>query len=395
MGMELTGKTAGVIGAGNIGAIVCDRLKGLRMNVLVYDPFISNERADAMGVTKADSVAEMASQVDVLTIHVPLLESTRKLINADILASMKDGAILVNCARGGIVDEDALYDACKAGRIYAALDVYENEPVREHPLFSLENVICTPHIGASTAEAQENVAVQIAQQIADYLLLGAVTNAINVPSVSEEEYRVLLPYLQLGLRLGQLLGQIIPPGYSRVTVHFEGLVSALNCKPVVNAALQGLLSQSMEDINAVNASVIAHERGIDISEVLREHSDHFNTLVRIEVEGDKGCRSVAGTVFDAKRPRLVQIDDCEVEIAPVGRILFIENRDRPGVVAAVGRILADAQINIADFRLGRRLDEQTAITLVTVDSRPDESTISALAALENLITVRYVELDAL
>ncbi|MDX8411400.1 MAG: phosphoglycerate dehydrogenase [Mariprofundaceae bacterium] len=395
MGVELTGKKVGVIGAGNIGAIVCDRLKGLRMNVLVFDPFISNDRADAMGVTKVETVAELASQVDMLTIHVPLLESTRNLINAEVLASMKKGAILVNCARGGIVDEEALYEACKTGHIYAALDVYETEPAREHPLFELDNVICTPHIGASTAEAQENVAVQIAEQIADYLLLGAVTNAINVPSVSEEEYRVLLPYLQLGLRLGQLLGQVMQPGYSRVTVHLEGQVSTLNCKPVVNAALQGLLSQSMEDINAVNAGVIAHERGIDISEVLREQSDHFTTLLRIEVEGDEGRRSVAGTVFDGKRPRLVQIDDCEVEIAPVGRILFIENRDRPGVVAGVGGILADKQVNIADFRLGRRLDEQTAITLVTVDSRPDDETIEALAALENLITVRYVELDTL
>lgn len=395
MGMELTGKKAGVIGAGNIGAIVCDRLKGLRMNVLVFDPFISNERADAMGVTKVETVAELAAQVDVLTIHVPLLKSTRNLINAEVLAAMKPGAILVNCARGGIVDEQALYDACNAGRIYAALDVFETEPAHENPLFSLENVICTPHIGASTNEAQENVALQIAEQIADYLLLSAVTNAVNVPSVSEEEYRVLLPYLQLGLRLGQLIGQIMQPGYSRVAVHLEGQVSTLNCKPVVNAVLQGLLSQSMEDVNAVNAGVIAHERGIDVSEVLREQSDHFNALVRIEVDGDEGSRSVAGTVFDAKRPRLVQIDDFEVEIAPAGRMLFIENRDRPGVVAGVGRILAERNINIADFRLGRRLDEQTAVTLVTVDSRPDAETVEALAALENLITVRYVELDPL
>ncbi len=393
MGMELTGKRAGVIGCGNIGAIVCDRLKGLHMQVLVYDPFISNERADAMGVTKVDSVEALAEQVDVLTIHVPLLDATRNLINADILARMRPGSILVNCARGGIVDEKALYDAVKSGHLRAAaLDVYAVEPARENPLFELENVSCTPHIGASTSEAQENVAVQIAEQMADFLLLGTVTNAVNMPSLSEEERKLLAPYLELSGRLGQFLGQVMRPGYSRVDIHFEGHVSGLNRAPIVNTALQGLLSQSMEDVNAVNAHMIAKERGVEICESTRDQSDHFNNLIRVEVHGDEGVRCVSGTVFDGIRPRLVSVDSCEIEMVPAGRMLFIENRDRPGVVAAIGGILAEADINIADFRLGRNPDRETAIALVTVDSAPDNEVLQALGALPNMLTVRYVEL---
>ncbi len=396
MGMELTGKRAGVIGAGNIGAIVCDRLKGLHMQVLVYDPFISNERADAMGVTKVDSVEALAEQVDVLTIHVPLLDSTRNLINADILARMRAGSILVNCARGGIVDEKALFDAVQSGHIRsAALDVYEQEPAAENPLFKLENVNCTPHIGASTSEAQENVAVQIAEQMADFLLLGTVTNAVNMPSMSEEERKLMAPYLELSGRLGQFIGQVMRPGYSQVTVHLEGHVSSLNRAPIVNAALQGLLSQSMEDVNLVNAHMVAKERGVEICESAREQTDHFNNLIRVEVKGDEGFRCVSGTVFDGVRPRLVSVDSCEIEMVPAGRMLFLENRDRPGVVASIGTTLAGAGINIADFRLGRNPDRESAIALVTVDSKPEEAVLQALGELPNIITARYVELTEL
>ncbi|HXH71769.1 MAG TPA: phosphoglycerate dehydrogenase [Mariprofundaceae bacterium] len=394
MGMELTGKKAGVIGAGNIGAIVCDRLKGLHMTVLVYDPFISDERAAAMGVTKVATVAELAEQVDVLTIHVPLLDATRNLINAEILGRMKKGSILVNCARGGIVDEKALYEACKSGQLRAAaLDVFEQEPATDNPLFELENLSCTPHIGASTDEAQENVAVQVAEQMADFLLHGVVKNAVNVPAVSEEEYRLLSPYLLLGERLGRFMGQVTAPGFSRVDIHFEGQVASLNRKPVVNAILQGLLSQSMEDVNAVNATLLAKERGIEVGEVARDSSDHFNTLLRVVVHDGGDERSVSGTVFDGVRPRIVSIDTCEVEMAPEGRLLFMQNRDRPGVIAAVGTVLAGASINIGDFRLGRREDREYAVSLVSVDSEPDDAIIAALAALPNMETVRYLNLE--
>ncbi|RMH62543.1 MAG: phosphoglycerate dehydrogenase [Zetaproteobacteria bacterium] len=393
MGMELTGKKAGVIGAGNIGAIVCNRLRGLQMSVYVYDPFISDERAESLGVTKVDSVAELAEMVDVLTIHVPLLEATRHMINADILKRMKKGAILVNCARGGIVDERALYEACASGHLRAAgLDVYEQEPARDNPLFELENVTCTPHIGASTDEAQENVAVQIAEQMADYLLHGTVINAVNVPSLSEEEQRQLAPYMLLARRMGEFMGQSMRPGYARVTISFEGQAASINRKPLINTVLRGLLSQSFEEVNEVNAAMLARDRGIEIVERANEQAGNFSTLIRLEVEGDEGHRCVSGTLFDETRPRLVSFDTCEVEVAPEGNIIFLQNEDRPGVIAAVGTVLAEAGINIADFRLGRREDGPNAVALVRVDTRPSSMVLDRLASLEHVLMVRYVEL---
>ncbi|EAU56157.1 phosphoglycerate dehydrogenase [Mariprofundus ferrooxydans] len=393
MGMELTGKKAGVIGAGNIGAIVCDRLKGLHMSVHVYDPFISDERAAAMGVTKVATVAELAALVDVLTIHVPLLPATRNLIDADILAAMTPGSIVVNCARGGIIDEKALYDACKSGHLRAAaLDVYEQEPARENPLFELDNVSFTPHIGASTDEAQENVAVQIAEQMSAYLLTGVVTNAVNVPSLSVEEQRLLAPYLLLAERMGSFLGQTMRPGYSRMTVHLEGHAASINRKPLINAMLQGLLSQSMEEVNAVNAGMLARERGIELVESARENADNFATLIRLQVEGDEGMRCVSGTLFDEKRARLVSFDTCDVEVAPAGNLIFLQNEDRPGVIAAIGAILAAANINIGDFRLGRREDTSNAVALIQVDTAPDETVLAELAKLPNVLMVRFAGL---
>ncbi|MES0370761.1 MAG: phosphoglycerate dehydrogenase [Mariprofundaceae bacterium] len=394
MGMELTGKKAGVIGAGNIGAIVCDRLKGLHMSVYVYDPFISDERASAIGVTKVESVAELVELVDVLTIHVPLLDATRNLIDAEMIQRMKPGSILVNCARGGIVDEKALFDACKSGHLRAAaLDVYESEPARENPLFDLDNISCTPHIGASTDEAQENVAVQVAEQMADFLLLGTVSNAVNVPSLSEEEGRQLAPYLKMAKQLGQFMGQLMKPGYNKVAIHFEGELSKLNRKPMVNTILQGLLSQSFDEVNAVNAAMLAKERGIDIAEVSRDASDHFNNLIRLEVEGDDGYHCLEGTLFDATRARLVSIDTCDIELAPEGSIIYLQNLNKPGVVAAVGAVLAEADINIADFRLGRRGDDE-AIALVCVDSAPSEEVLEQLMELPNMVDVRYIEVES-
>ena len=396
MGMELTGKKAGVIGAGNIGAIVCDRLKGLHMSVYVYDPFISDERASDMGVTKVETVAKLAEMVDVLTVHVPLLDATRGLINADILGRMKKGSILVNCARGGIVDEAALYDACKSGHIRAAaLDVFAQEPAHENPLFELENISFTPHIGASTNEAQENVAVQIAEQISDYLISGVISNAVNVPSLTEREQRLLSPYLLLAERMGRFIGQTMRPGYSRVKIRFEGHAATINRKPLINTILQGLLSESMEEVNAVNAGMLARERGIEVAESASETSDHFATMVTLEVEGDEGVRSLSDTLFDETKPRLVSFDTCEVEVRPEGNLIFVQNEDRPGVIAAIGAILAKANINIGDFRLGRREDTHNAIALIQVDTPPTQAVLDQLAELPNIIMVRYCELGKL
>ena len=393
MGMELTGKKAGVIGAGNIGAIVCDRLKGLHMSVYVYDPFISDERASAMGVTKIETVAELADIVDILTVHVPLLDVTRNLIDADIIKRMKDG-IIINCARGGIVDEKALYEACKSGELRAAaLDVFEKEPATESPLFELENVSFTPHIGASTDEAQENVAVQIAEQMSDYLLHGVVKNAVNVPSLSEEEQRLLAPYSLLAERMGRFIGKTMKPGYSKVSMHFEGHASEINRKPLINGMLQGLLSQSMEEVNAVNAGMLAKDRGIDVSESARGTSENFATLIRLEVEGDEGYRSVSGTLFDGKHPRFVSLDTCDVEVSPAGNMLYIQNHDKPGVIAAMGTVLAEAGCNISDFRLGRRAGKAEAVAILTLDEPPAGGVVEALQALDNVILVRFSNMD--
>lgn len=396
MGMELTGKKAGVIGAGNIGSIVCDRLKGLHMVVYVYDPFISDERASSMGVRKIDSVAELASLVDVLTIHVPLLDATRNLINADILSRMKKGSILVNCARGGIVDEQALFEACKSGHLRAAaLDVYAQEPAKENPLFTLDNVTFTPHIGACSDEAQENVAVQIAEQMSDYLLNGSIQNAVNVPSLSEAEVKALAPFMGLAEAMGQFMGQVMRPGYDKIAITFEGQVNHLNKQPVKNAMLKGLLSHSMDEVNVVNAVMLAKERGIQIEDIGKDISDHFSSLIRLDVVGDDGARCVSGTVFDGMSPRLVSLDNCELEIRPEGRLLLIENNDKPGVIAAIGTILAEANINIGDFRLGRRMGKSEAVALVSVDSEPSQQVLATLEALENVTTVRFVVLESL
>ena len=396
MGMELTGKKAGVIGAGNIGAIVCERLKGLHMSVYVYDPFISDERAAAMGVTKVDTVPELTSMVDVLTLHVPLIDATRNLINEDILQNMKKGSILVNCARGGIVDEKALYKACQSGHLRAAaLDVFEQEPARDNPLFALENISFTPHIGASTDEAQENVAVQVAEQMSEYLLTGSINNAVNVPSLSEEEANALAPFMGLSKALGQFMGQMMRPGYDKVIIRFEGKVSQLNRPPLLNAVLQGLLSHSMDEVNAVNVQMLAKERGIEVEEVATETSDHFASLVQLIVEGDDGWHCVSGTVFDGINPRLVTIDECELELTPKGRLLFIENKDEPGAIADIATTLSDAGINIGDFRLGRRKEKNKALALITIDSEPSQKTITTLESLKSVITVRHVNLEAM
>ena len=396
MGMELTGKKAGVIGAGNIGAIVCDRLKGLHMSVFVYDPFISDERASAMGVTKVESVMELAETVDVLTIHVPLLDVTRNLIDSKVLQHMKKGSILVNCSRGGIVDEEALYKVCRSGHLRAAaLDVFASEPARDHPLFELENVTFTPHIGACSDEAQENVAVQIAEQMSDYLLQATISNAVNVPSLTQDEQRLLAPYLLLAERMGSFIGQTMRPGYSKVTVSFEGKAAMINRKPLLNVILQGLLSQSMEEVNAVNAGMLAKDRGIELTESACESSDHFSTLIHLKVEGDEGIRTVSGTLFDESRPRLVNLDTCEVEIAPVGNLIFFQNEDKPGVIAAIGAVLADGGINVGDFRLGRRDDTGGAVALIQVDTPPSEEILTRMSELQHVIAVRYAELGSM
>jgi D-3-phosphoglycerate dehydrogenase len=389
MGVELTGKTLGLIGCGNIGAIVADRAVGLRMKVVAYDPFLSDKRALDLGVEKAE-LDELLARADFITLHTPLTEATRNILSREALAQTRRGVRIVNCARGGLIDEAALADALRSGHVAgAALDVFETEPATDSPLFGLENVVCTPHLGASTAEAQENVALQVAEQMSDFLLTGAVTNAINMPSVTAEEAPRLTPYMTLCRNLGAFAGQLTQArdgAIRRVTIEYEGLAAALNHRPLTAAALAGLMSPLMEGVNMVNAPVAARERGIDVSETVHDRPSEYQTLVRITVETDQ-TRAVAGTLFAASLPRIVEIKGIPVEAEFARHMLYVTNQDRPGFIGRFGATLADAGINIATFHLGRAAPGGDAICLVSIDEQAPESVLEMVRKLPLVIQV--------
>ncbi|MBF0624728.1 MAG: phosphoglycerate dehydrogenase [Magnetococcales bacterium] len=393
MGRELGGKTLGIIGIGNIGALVVERFKGLKMHVLAYDPFISKERAEVLGVELAESLEDFWPRIDVLTVHTPMTPKTRHIVNAEAFERMKDGVIVVNCARGGIIDEAALYDALKSGKVFAAaLDVFEKEPARESPLFELDNVVLTPHLGASTKEAQTNVAVQIAQQISDYLLKGTIQNALNIPSVSEDELPALRPYLNLADKLGSTLGQLTEAGVKRIEVFYEGEVSRLQRKPITNSILNALLTPMLEiGVNLVNAPLIAEERGITVTETTQDRCRKgFTSLIRVVIKTEKRERCITGSLFNDDQPRVVSMNGVPIEATPEGNLLFVANRDAPGLIGRVGTILGDAGINIANFHLGREAVGGQAIAFINVDQDVPGSILKALGRLENVIEAKLV-----
>jgi D-3-phosphoglycerate dehydrogenase len=384
MGVELTGKTLGLIGCGNIGSIVADRAVGLRMKVLAYDPYLTEKRAIELGVEKTD-LATLLTRADFITLHTPLTDATRDIIGRDALARTRKGVRIINCARGGLVDEDALADAIESGHVAgAALDVFETEPATDSRLFALDNVVCTPHLGAATTEAQENVALQVAEQMSDFLLTGAVSNAINMPSVSAEDAPRLKPYMELCRLLGAFAGQLTQARegvLTRVLIEYEGQVAALNQRPLTAAALAGLMSPAMEGVNMVNAPVAARDHGIDVSETVHDRDSEYQTLVRVTVESDLMTRSVSGTLFAGSKPRIVEIKGIKVE-ADFGRhMLYVTNQDRPGFIGRFGALLADAGINIATFNLGRAAAGGDAICLVSVDETVPESVLADVRAL--------------
>lgn len=393
MGRELFGKTLGIIGTGNIGGLVVERFQGLKMHVLAYDPFISKQKADEMGIELAESLDAFWPKVDFLTIHTPLTPKTKHIVNADAFARMKDGIVLVNCARGGIVDENALYDALKSGKVFAAgLDVYEVEPARENRLFEFDNVVFTPHLGASTKEAQVNVAVQIAEQISDYLLNGTVQNALNIPAVSETELPALRPFLNLADKLGTTLGQLTETGVKRIEVTYEGLVAELNTKPITNSLLNSLLTPMLETgVNLVNAPLIAEERGIEVMESKQSRTRQgFTSLITVTLTTEKRERCISGTVVNQELPRVVAMNKIPIEANPVGNLIFIANQDAPGLIGRVGTILGEAGINIANFHLGRTEMGGRAIAFVNVDEEVPPSVMEQLASLENVLEAKLV-----
>ncbi|GAB4240934.1 MAG: phosphoglycerate dehydrogenase [Kiloniellaceae bacterium] len=381
MGTELTGKVLGVIGCGNIGAIVADRAQGLRMRVIAYDPFLSPDRAADLDVEKVELDA-LLKRADIITLHVPMTDQTRGMIDAKALAKTKPGVRIVNCARGGLVVEEDLKAAIESGHVAgAALDVFTVEPAKENVLFGMEQVVATPHLGASTAEAQEKVALQIAEQMSDYLMTGAITNALNMPSLSAEEAKRLKPYMQLAEQLGSFAGQLTRTGLKAVTIEYEGDVAHLNTRPLTQVALCGLLTPMLDTVNMVNAPHVARERDIDVAEVKHERDCDYQTLIRLSVTTERGPRSVAGTLFGGTKPRLVDIKGISVEAALTPDMLYITNEDKPGFIGALGTTLGDAGVNIATFHLGRAAQGQDAIALLELDGPIDAQTLEKVRAL--------------
>jgi D-3-phosphoglycerate dehydrogenase len=386
MGVEVTGKTLGVIGVGNIGAIVADRAQGLKMKVIGFDPFLSPERAQDLGVEKVE-LDELFRRADVITLHTPLTDGTRGIIGADAFTKMKDGVYIVNCARGGLVVEKDLKAALESGKVAgAALDVFAEEPAKENVLFGDERVVATPHLGASTVEAQENVALQVAEQMADYLLTGAITNAINVPSVTAEEAPKLKPYMKLAEQLGSFAGQLAESGLRGVTVEYSGQVATLNTRPITAALLTGLLRPLLDSVNMVNAPIVAKERNIAVTEVRSDKATDFQTQIKLTISDERGGRSVAGTLIAGNRPRLVSVEDVAIEAELAENMLFVVNNDKPGFIGAVGRTLGEAGINIASFHLGRQAPGARAICLIEVDQPLREAVLKQVQGLPNVIT---------
>jgi D-3-phosphoglycerate dehydrogenase len=382
MGVEITGKVLGLIGAGNIGSIVADRAKGLKMRVIAYDPYLSQERANDLGIEKVE-LSELLARADFITLHVPMTPETKNILSADAIAKTKKGVRIINCARGGLVDENALKAAIDNGHVAgAALDVFESEPAKENILFGSDKVVATPHLGASTTEAQENVALQVAEQISDYLLTGAITNALNMPSISASEAQKVRPWISLAENLGSFAGQLTGTSLTGVEIVYEGTPSTLNTRALTQAALNGLLKPFLAEVNMVNAPVIAKERGVKVSETRRDAQGIYEGYIKLVVSMSDGTtRRVAGTVFSDGRPRLIQIKDISLDSGFAPHMLYVVNEDKPGFIGKLGTLLGDAKVNIANFTLGRSAPGQDAIALIEVDGPVPEAVAQAVAKL--------------
>lgn len=387
MGVELYNKTLGVIGCGNIGGIAATRGVGLKMNVIAFDPFLTEERAIDLGVKKVE-LDELFAKSDFITIHVPKNDKTANLINKDNIAKMKDGVRIINCARGGIVNEADLKEALESGKVAgAALDVFEVEPAKENILFGMENVVCTPHLGAATSEAQFNVAIQVAEQMSDYLVNGAITNALNMPSISAEDAPRLKPYLKLAEQLGEFAGQITDHSIQKIEIEYEGTVTDINTDPITSVLISHLLSSQMDSVNMVNAMQVAESRGIQIKQSYDDKPKEWRSMINLVVTTEKRVRNITGTLFTGKEPRIVNIEGVPIEAALTDHMLFIRNNDQPGMIGALGTTLADAGHNIADFRLGRK-DDSTAICLVSLDEAVPDALFKDIESLPHIKSVK-------
>ncbi|BDW87032.1 phosphoglycerate dehydrogenase [Roseicyclus marinus] len=394
MGVELTGKVLGVIGAGNIGSIVCDRARGLKMKVVAYDPFLSEERAKQMGVAKLE-LEDLLAQADFITLHVPYTEKTANILSVENLKKTKKGVRIINCARGGLVDEAALAELIKSGHVAgAAFDVFKEEPATENPLFNLPNVVVTPHLGAATTEAQENVALQVAEQMADYLLTGAVSNALNMPSVTAQEAAIMGPWLKLAEHLGAFVGQLTDEPIQSIEVVYNGIAKDMNLKALNCAAIAGVMKATNPDVNMVSAPIMAKERGVEISTTTQDKTGVFDGYIRLVVTTPTRMRSIAGTVFSDGKPRFIQIKGINIDAEIGQHMLYTTNKDVPGIIGTLGQTLGENGVNIANFTLGRSVREGEAIALLYLDEQPPVAVLDKLKATGLFQQVRPLQFDA-
>jgi len=388
MGVEITGKTLGVVGCGNIGSIVANRGIGLHMKVVAYDPFLSPDRAIDLGVEKVE-LDELLRRADFITLHTPLTEKTRSIIDANAIAKTRKGVRIVNCARGGLVDEAALRAALDSGHVAgAAFDVFVEEPATANPLFGHPNVVCTPHLGAATTEAQENVALQIAEQMSDYLLRGAISNAVNFPSITAEEAPRLKPFISLAEKLGSFAGQLTETGLKKVQIAYDGAVAQMNTKALTSAAVAGLLRPMLQDVNVVSAPIVAKDRGILIEEITREAAGDYDSLITVTVVTEKQTRGVSGTVFADGRPRIVNIKGIRMDAEFGPSMIYITNLDKPGFIGRFSSTLGDAGINIATFHVGREAPGGNAIALIEIDGELPADVLAKVRALPQVQQAR-------
>jgi D-3-phosphoglycerate dehydrogenase / 2-oxoglutarate reductase len=395
MGLELYNKVLGIVGVGQIGGYLSKLAQGIGMSVVAYDPYLAQERAEKMGVTMVE-LDELFRRADIISVHTPLTPETKGLINAAAIAKMKPGVLIVNCARGGIVNETDLVEALKTKRVAAAaFDVFDEEPVKaDHPLLALDNFVCTPHIGAQTTEAQENVAVGIAEQVVEYFMKGVAKGAVNIPSVPPDLLPRLQPYLTLAEKLGSLQTQLCEGGIERVTVEYSGEVAGLTVAPLTIAVLKGLLTPIMEyAINYVNAPIVAKERGIEVKEVKSSDAGDFTSLIRVRVEAGKAAHQVAGTLYNKKDARVIEIDQFKVEVVPEGHMLLIHNIDRPGVIGMVGKVLGDHNINIVRMQCALEKRGGNALLIIGSDTDFPSTVLGQIKSSSNILSVKVANLS--
>lgn len=393
LGVELMNKTLGIIGLGRIGSAVADRARAFGMNVLAFDPFFTREAARDIGIEMV-AIDELLSRSDFITLHTPLTDDTRGIINAAAIEKMKAGARIINCARGGLVDERALAEAIKSGKVAgAALDVFEQEPVApDNPLLALDEVIAAPHLGASTTEAQLGVATMIAEQVLDYLKHGTIRGAVNMPPVSAELLEAIGPYITLGEKIGLFQGQVFGHDLREVNIEYSGEVAGEDVKPITHAILAGLLSPVIERINMVNSALIAERRGVKVTESLSRRARDFASMIKVRATTGTGASEMAGALFGRRDARIVRINGFNLEAIPKGHMLFLFNRDVPGVLGRIATYIGESRINIARLYLGRKKIGESALALIQIDQPMSEETLAGLERLPDVISVKQVKL---